>query len=90
MTRKTNNTPGVETRLPQWGRTEDLEWVDTTPVIDHYDFGAYYNHIAEALVNRGYARGRTLFGAPYDFRRGPSEYFYHNDHYEISETTILP
>lgn len=75
VTRKTNNTPGVETKLPEWGRTEDLEWVDTTPVIDRYDFGAYYHYIATALINRGYDRGRTLFGAPFDFRKGPSKLF---------------
>ncbi|XP_055309524.1 phospholipase A2 group XV-like [Sitodiplosis mosellana] len=73
VTRKTKNTPGVEFRMPQWGGVEDLEWVDTTPVIDRYDFGAYFYYISEALVNRGYARGYTLFGAPYDFRKGPNE-----------------
>lgn len=59
-TRKTRNTPGVEFRLPEWGRTEALEWVDTTPVIDRYDFGAYFYHIAHALSDRGYTRGYTL------------------------------
>lgn len=73
-TRKTKNTPGVEFRLPEWGQVEDLEWVDTTWVVDRYDFGAYYYYISEALIDRGYARGYTLFGAPYDFRRGPSQY----------------
>lgn len=72
VSRKTNNTPGVEIKLPQWGKTEDLEWVDTTPVVDHYDYGAYFFYIAEALSNRGYSRGDSMFGAPYDFRRGPS------------------
>ncbi|XP_031619100.1 group XV phospholipase A2-like isoform X2 [Contarinia nasturtii] len=73
VTRKTRNTPGVEFKLPEFGRTEDLEWVDTTPIVDRYDYGAYYYSIAHALVDRGYARGYTLFGAPYDFRRGPNE-----------------
>lgn len=74
ITRKTKNTPGVEFKLPEWGRIEDMEWVDTTPIIDRYDFGAYFHHISDALTNRSYVRGDTLFGAPYDFRRGPSEY----------------
>lgn len=74
LTRKTRNTPGVETKLPEWGRVEDMEWVDTTPVIDRYDFGAYFYYISNALIDRGYSRGETLFGAPYDFRKGPSKY----------------
>lgn len=73
LTRKTKGSPGVEYKLPQWGRSEDLEWVDTTPLVDRVDFGAYFYYIAEALVNRGYARGYTLYGAPYDFRKGPSK-----------------
>lgn len=73
VSRKTNNTPGVEVRLPEWGKTDDLEWVDTTPIADRYDFGAYFYYIVEALVNRGYVRGADMmFGAPYDFRKGPS------------------
>lgn len=72
FTRKTQNTPGVETKLPEWSKTDALEWIDTTPLIDRFDFGAYFFHIVDALVNRGYNRGETLFGAPYDFRKGPS------------------
>lgn len=73
ITRKTSNTPGVETVLPKWGDTDDLEWIDTTPVLDRYDYGDYFSNIAVALANRGYSRGSTLFGAPYDFRKGPSK-----------------
>lgn len=73
VTRKTKNTPGVEIKLPKWGRTEAIEWLDTTPIIDHLDSGAYFYHISHAMTNRGYARGKTIFGAPYDFRKGPSK-----------------
>lgn len=72
VSRKTNNTPGVEVRLPEWGKTDDLEWVDSTPIADRYDFGAYFYYIAQALDQRGYVRGQMMFGAPYDFRKGPS------------------
>lgn len=72
-TRKTSNTPGVETILPKWSDTDDMEWVDTTPFIDRLDYGEYYSDIAVALANRGYERGSTLFGAPYDFRKAPSK-----------------
>ncbi|XP_055295032.1 phospholipase A2 group XV-like [Sitodiplosis mosellana] len=64
-TRKTKNTPGVVTRVIGWGSTESMEWI--------WIFGAYFNYISEALVNRGYIRGKNLFGAPYDFRKGPNE-----------------
>lgn len=73
VTRKTSNVPGVETQLPKWGDTTDMEMVDNTPVVDNYDYGAYFYAIATALVRRGYVRGDTLFGAPYDFRKGPSK-----------------
>lgn len=74
FTRKTKNTPGVDFKPPEWGRIQDMEWVDTTPIVSRYDYGAYFHYISDALINRGYERGLTLFGAPYDFRRGPSEY----------------
>lgn len=73
ITRKTSNTPGVDVLLPKWGDTDDLEWIDTTPLLDNYDYGDYFTHIAVALANRGYVRGTSLFGAPYDFRKGPSK-----------------
>lgn len=52
-----------------------MEWIDTTYIIDNYDFGAYFTHIVDALVQRGYTRKNNIFGAPYDFRRGPSEFY---------------
>ena len=73
ITRKTSNTVGVETELPKWGDTDDMEMVDSTPIVNNYDYGAYFYYIAAALVKRGYVRGDTLFGAPYDFRKGPSK-----------------
>ena len=74
VTRKTKSPPGVEIKVPEWGRTEAIEWIDTTPILDCFDFGAYFHYVADALVNRGYVRGETLFGAPYDFRKGPSNF----------------
>lgn len=49
-----------------------MEWVDSTPILSKYDYGEYYYEIVNALVNRGYVRGKNIFGAPYDFRKGPS------------------
>lgn len=73
ITRSTRNSPGVDIKVPGWGRTETLEWIDTTPVIDNYDYGAYFTFIVESLKQHGYEPDETLFGAPYDFRKGPSK-----------------
>lgn len=35
--------------------------------------GAYFKEIGNALVKNGYVRGLSIRGAPYDFRKGPSE-----------------
>lgn len=76
VTRKTHNTDGVDIALPLWGSTESIEWIDTRPIVDHFDSGAYFNDIVQALTIRGYIRGKNLLGAPYDFRKGPSKCFY--------------
>lgn len=71
--RTTSNTPGVEIRVPGWSTTDTMEWIDTTYIVQNYDFGAYYTYIVNALVTKGYQRGKNIFGAPYDFRKGPSK-----------------
>lgn len=68
-TRKTVNSDGVTTRVPGWGNTSSVEWIDPTQGAD----GAYFVNLANALVRNGYKRGVSLFGAPYDFRKGPSK-----------------
>lgn len=73
VTRTTSSPPGVSTTLPPFGQPEYMEWIDPSVYTRNYDFGAYFTYIADSLVSNGYVRGRTLFGAPYDFRRGPSK-----------------
>lgn len=73
MTRTTRNSPGVEFKLPPFGRTESIEWIDALPFVDHIELGSYFNHIVDALIGHNYVRGENLFGAPYDFRKGPSK-----------------
>ncbi|XP_078344079.1 lysosomal phospholipase A and acyltransferase-like [Oculina patagonica] len=71
---KTNtvkNAPGVETRVPGFGDTATVEYVDTTNLI------AYFKPMVDALVSWGYERGVSVRAAPYDFRYAPestSEY----------------
>lgn len=68
-TRKTENSPGVTTRIPGWGDPESVEWLDPT----HASAGAYFKDIGNALVAGGYQRGLSIRGAPYDFRKAPSK-----------------
>lgn len=68
-TRKTQNSPGVETRIPGFGSSEPVEWIDPS----HASVGAYFVNIGNALVQNGYKRDLSVRGAPYDFRKGPNE-----------------
>lgn len=65
-TRTTSNMPGVSTRIPGFGSSEVVEWLD--PSITKSLAGAYFKDIANVLVSKGYVRNVTLRGAPYDFR----------------------
>lgn len=68
-TRTTQNSPGVETKIPGWGDPEVVEWIDPS----HAPSGAYFNNIANALAAHGYVRNVSIRGAPYDFRKAPNE-----------------
>ncbi|XP_023023539.2 lysosomal phospholipase A and acyltransferase [Leptinotarsa decemlineata] len=68
-TRTTRNTDGVEIRIPGWGITETLEWLDPS----HASTGSYFRDIASTLVGLGHVRNVTIKGAPYDFRKAPNE-----------------
>jgi lysophospholipase-3 len=71
VTRQTYNSPGVETRVPGFGNSSTVEWLDPSEASP----GAYFHNIAEMMVNKlGYRRGIDLHGAPYDFRKAPSMY----------------
>lgn len=73
VSRTTSNVPGVDVRVPKTFVTDSMEWIDPSIATRNFDFGAYFTIIAEGLRNNGYENARTLFGAPYDFRRGPSK-----------------
>ncbi|XP_054789940.1 lecithin-cholesterol acyltransferase-like 1 [Prosopis cineraria] len=60
------NAPGVQTRVPQFGSTRSLLYLD--PYLKHVS--AYMAPLVDALEEVGYVEGETLFGAPYDFRYG--------------------
>lgn len=69
VTRKTYNAPGVDIRVPGFGSSETVEWLDPS----HASTGAYFKDIANTLVALGHVRNTTIKGAPYDFRKAPSK-----------------
>ncbi|XP_021917682.1 group XV phospholipase A2-like isoform X1 [Zootermopsis nevadensis] len=74
VTRMSSNSKGVEIRIPGFGNTTSVEWLDPSEASP----GAYFKDIANALVALGYERNVSLRGAPYDFRKAPNgngEYF---------------
>jgi len=77
--RVSRNVEGVETRVPGWGSTETVEYLD--PSWSAWligDVGNYLHDMVEYFTSLGYKRGETIRAAPYDFRYGPqsqAEYF---------------
>lgn len=67
-TRTTRSPDGVDIRVPGFGGTETIEWLDPS----HASAGSYFKDIANTLVSIGYERNKTIKGAPYDFRKAPS------------------
>uniref|UniRef100_A0A6G1SFT1 Group XV phospholipase A2 n=1 Tax=Aceria tosichella TaxID=561515 RepID=A0A6G1SFT1_9ACAR len=68
-TRRTQNAPGVITRVKGFARTESVEFVDPAKF-----YGTnYFDSLVRQLVEFGYERDKNIFGAPYDFRRAPNE-----------------
>ncbi|OXU27331.1 hypothetical protein TSAR_007291 [Trichomalopsis sarcophagae] len=75
-TRKSRNPDGVDIRIPGWGDSFVVEYLDPSKASP----GAYFKDIANMLVkDLGYIRNVSLRGAPYDFRKGPNE----NDEYFV-------
>ncbi|KAF5955492.1 hypothetical protein HYC85_008348 [Camellia sinensis] len=60
------NAPGVETRVSRFGSTESMLYLDP----DFKPFTPYMAALVQSLEKIGYVDGKTLFGAPYDFRYG--------------------
>ncbi|XP_018043757.1 PREDICTED: group XV phospholipase A2-like [Atta colombica] len=70
VTRTTSNQPGVDIRIPGWGNPFVVEYIDPSRASP----GSYFKDIGNMLVNDlGYIRNLSIRGAPYDFRKGPSE-----------------
>lgn len=61
-----HNAPGVQTRVPHFGSTQSLLFLDP----NLKQITTYMASLVESLENIGYVDSKTLFGAPYDFRYG--------------------
>ncbi|XP_027261704.1 phospholipase A2 group XV isoform X2 [Cricetulus griseus] len=66
--RATQFPDGVDVRVPGFGETFSLEFLDPSK----RTVGSYFHTMVESLVGWGYTRGEDLRGAPYDWRRAPT------------------
>ena len=56
VTQKSEPIPNVTTRVPGFGSTETVEWLDSSK---HFP-GQYFVQIVDALVAWGYRRGKSV------------------------------
>ncbi|KAM6430746.1 phosphatidylcholine-sterol acyltransferase isoform 1-T1 [Liasis olivaceus] len=66
-TRRVTSAPGVHIRVPGFGRTFSVEYLDGGKL------AGYMHTLVQHLVNNGYVRDQTVRAAPYDWRLGPTE-----------------
>ena len=79
-TGRTENFPGVQTRIPGWGSTSRIEYVGNSSL------GSYFATLVNALVGgMGYERDKSIRGAPYDFRLSP----YENEEYFVNLKALV-
>ena len=87
-TKKTYNSPGVETTVKDFGDPSTVEYLDSSRL----SITSYFSAISDALVkNFKYVRGVNIRGAPYDWRKAPDELddFYKNLTRLVEETYYL-
>ncbi|ELT94107.1 hypothetical protein CAPTEDRAFT_214081 [Capitella teleta] len=89
---ESHTAPGRQFRIPGWGTTESIEYIDPSWMAYLFgDVGSYAAYLVQELTNNwGYERGVNLLGAPYDFRYSPvshEEYF--DDLKRLVEQTYL-
>ena len=67
------NNRGVETRIPDFGGTSSIEYMD--PDTKFFETTDYFHDMVQWFVDKGYTRGKDIVGAPYDWRYSPSKLF---------------
>ena len=68
-THTTRNNDGVELKIPDFGNTTSVEYLD----VGRSSYALYFGNIVDALVDMGYERKKSIFAAPYDFRKAANE-----------------
>lgn len=68
--KKMGNSPGVDVRVPYFGSTKGVSYLDPSL----YHPGEYFANMVEALVKIGFEDGVSLRAAPFDFRYAPSKF----------------
>ncbi|KAE9416180.1 hypothetical protein Angca_007738, partial [Angiostrongylus cantonensis] len=76
-----SNMPGVDIRVPGFGGTNTIEWLDKSKASP----GLYFFTLVEQMVSWGYSRGKNLLGAPFDWRKSPNELHLY---FDLLKTTI--
>ena len=66
-----SNSPGVQSRIPYFGDTKGIEYLDPSTK----RVGEYFGSFVQALVDSGYVRGQNIRAAPYDFRNAPGKFY---------------
>uniref|UniRef100_A0A8C5PHI4 Group XV phospholipase A2 n=1 Tax=Leptobrachium leishanense TaxID=445787 RepID=A0A8C5PHI4_9ANUR len=70
ITSRTTVPPeGVDIRVPGFGQTYPLEFLDPSK----RNVGIYFFTLVETMINWGYIRDKNVRGAPYDWRKAPNE-----------------
>ena len=72
LTKSYSDRPGVETKVPGWGGTDSVEYLDPA----HHDISAlnYFHNMVDHFVSKGYERNQTIRAAPFDWRFGPGKF----------------
>ncbi len=66
-----SNNTNVELIVPDFGGTGAIEYLDVD-IINQFPL---FHDMVEYFVDRGYARGKSIRGAPYDWRLAAGEKF---------------
>ena len=72
VTGQYSDNDGVEIRVPGFGRTSSIEYLDPSLKF----FANYFHDMIQWFVDKGYTRGKDIVGAPYDWRYSPSKFSY--------------